>query len=155
MKPVKQTKLGPPDGNCFAACVASIFEVPLDDVPNFIETDNWQNALDEWLNERGMCSLSILPFEKEIKPRGYSILSGIPREKTVEHCVVAWDGVMVWDPSPTPLGVEERKIFIVFCATNPASIMIRSEEFRNRSRAQKARHGKRIQQKNKGIGNYI
>ena len=32
MKPVDQTSFGFPGGNCFSACVASILELPIDDV---------------------------------------------------------------------------------------------------------------------------
>ena len=49
MKPVDQTILTAPGGNCFAACVASILELPLADVPNFCSEERWWNALQIWL----------------------------------------------------------------------------------------------------------
>ena len=37
MKPVDQTDWTPKTGDCFRACVASIFELPIESVPNFME----------------------------------------------------------------------------------------------------------------------
>jgi hypothetical protein len=51
MEPVKQSILTAPGGDCFRACVASIFELPLEAVPHFLEgsglEDNWTDA--QWL----------------------------------------------------------------------------------------------------------
>lgn len=41
MKPVNQTQFKPPDGDCLSACIASILELPLNKVPNYIAYDNW------------------------------------------------------------------------------------------------------------------
>jgi len=41
MKPVFQTKFGPKEGNCFAACLASILEIPLEDIDFNAATDDW------------------------------------------------------------------------------------------------------------------
>lgn len=43
MKPVDQTTFGFPGGNCFSACIASLLEMPLDDVPYFMHGD-WYDA---------------------------------------------------------------------------------------------------------------
>lgn len=34
MKPAMQTKFGEYEGDCFAACIASLFELPIEDVPD-------------------------------------------------------------------------------------------------------------------------
>lgn len=52
MKPVYQTKFGMPGGDCFRACVASLLELPLDAVPDFMnitEEADWTVALSVWL----------------------------------------------------------------------------------------------------------
>lgn len=36
MKPIDQTTFGVPGGNCFSACVASLLELSIDDVPYFM-----------------------------------------------------------------------------------------------------------------------
>lgn len=53
MIPVKQNLFGHRKGNCFAACVASILEIPLEDVPNFGVMDNFKLHLQEFLATRG------------------------------------------------------------------------------------------------------
>lgn len=50
-------KGGRPHGDCFRACVASIFELPLDAVPHFGATDppsGWFTAVQEWLRPMGL-----------------------------------------------------------------------------------------------------
>lgn len=42
-------------GDCLTACLASIFELPLDDVPFFVEQDDWYSAYHEWVCDRGLC----------------------------------------------------------------------------------------------------
>ena len=56
MIPVDQTILYDPDpaslmGNCFQACVASIFELPLDMVPHFCQEEDWYLLFTNWLEE--------------------------------------------------------------------------------------------------------
>src|SRR5260370_22421604 len=59
MKPVTQSLVGE-EGNCFAACVASILEMSLVEVPNFCAVDNgWWAAFQAWLAERGLCAVDI------------------------------------------------------------------------------------------------
>lgn len=50
MTPIVQTKLSPPDGDCMQACVAALFDLPLEDVPNFILEDDYRfdEKLQEW-----------------------------------------------------------------------------------------------------------
>lgn len=64
MKPVDQTRFGgpldPPEtrGNCMEACVASIFELSLDDVPA-LEGDDWAAPLRRWLQARGLDCVTV------------------------------------------------------------------------------------------------
>jgi hypothetical protein len=61
MKPVQQTTFAPrvegaSTGNCLAAAIASVLDLPLDAVPNFaaIEGDAWWENLQRWLSDRGL-----------------------------------------------------------------------------------------------------
>lgn len=57
MKPVDQTIFPIGDegrGDCFRACVASIFELPIEKVPDFCAKRNWEEHLEEWLAHRRM-----------------------------------------------------------------------------------------------------
>lgn len=51
MIPVDQTTYGHTDGNCFSACVASILEIPIEEVPNTLGVNA---ELMRWLAGRGL-----------------------------------------------------------------------------------------------------
>lgn len=101
MKPVKQTIFGERTGNCFAACIASILEVPLDTVPNFCATSvtpegqDWLMAANQWLAGKGLALLDV-----DIQPDGslgrinalsdgaYCIISGKSPRGEFSHATV-------------------------------------------------------------------
>jgi hypothetical protein len=109
---VEQTILTPPDGNCFAACVASILELPIESVPNYRsgagEDKDWWHEWQRWLAPK---NLSFIGWAHPIADdpavqadvlRGYSICS-IRYEWPsggVNHAVVCWNGEIVWNPHP-------------------------------------------------------
>jgi hypothetical protein len=108
VQPVDQTSYGILDGNCFSACIASILEVPLGDVPYF-----WgprQAWFARWLAGQGL-AVALYPRGVHV-PWGYSIAGGpSARFAGRMHACVALDGVVVHDPHPSrdglPLGVME------------------------------------------------
>ena len=63
MIPVYQTAFGGPDsptpGDCFRACVASILELPIDEVPHFCAAEEWIPPLQAWFRERGWMPLLV------------------------------------------------------------------------------------------------
>lgn len=98
MKPVEQTAVGVPAGNCFEACLASILEIPLESIPHFVGDDWWERYL-EHFGARGV-ELLYVPLGGGV-PKGYSAAGGpSPRHAGVMHSVVCLDGEMVWDPHP-------------------------------------------------------
>ena len=109
MRPVDQTLFGHGVGNCFAACVASVLEVPLADVPNFCveySESEWYFALARWLGERGFAPLTqqVNPavfFEwcSQLWPEVYWIAGG-PNPRGVSHAVVYRGAKLVHDPNP-------------------------------------------------------
>ena len=66
MKPIFQQIVDPGRGDCFKCCVASIFELEYDQVPNFIEDPSkWMDlATNKWLAQFGHRMLSIVVNEK-------------------------------------------------------------------------------------------
>ena len=123
MIPIEQTILTPPDGNCFAACVASILEVPLAEVPSVPEPA-WWPALEAWLAPRGLAVLHFAVRPEDIyRPPGYAILhADAPRDPEVKHAVVVRDGEIVWNPHPMRhLGVGAHRGFTVFVALDPST----------------------------------
>jgi len=117
MKPVMQTLFYDKDGtgNYFEACIASIFEIDLKDVPNF-HGEKWFTDFWEWLKVHGYTSYGSLCNEKiedyEGGVDGYFIIVGeSPRGKHIKggHAVVYKNGKMVHDPHPDGTGVVSIK----------------------------------------------
>jgi hypothetical protein len=107
VRPVDQTAYGFHDGNCFNACVASILEVSLADVPRFSGT-RWFAQFSRWLADRQMAA-TFTKHGVRVLP-GYSIAGG-PSSRFAGrmHACVALDGIVVHDPHPSreglPLGI--------------------------------------------------
>ena len=107
MRAVDQTTYGSADGNCFSACVASILEIPLEEVPRFMRV-SWPFL--RWLAGRGL-SASLYKRVDYIPP-GYSIATGPSmRFAGKMHACVALDGIVIHDPHPSreglPFGVVD------------------------------------------------
>jgi hypothetical protein len=107
--PVDQTLFGVPGGNCFAACVASILELDIRDVPYFMEDDFWKPRFDAWLKPQGLSARYYafgdrpLRMEMDVPIRGFYILHGTsPRGN---HAVVANGRRIVHDPHPSRQGL--------------------------------------------------
>lgn len=127
MKPVYQTIFNHPLGDCFRACVASIFEFPIKDMPNFWEhtqdTSEFWKFVDAWMVRKfGIRCISV-KFNKE----DLHLIDGIlcvacaksPRCKDEDHAVVWQDG-LIHDPHPSSAGlVEEPDSFTLFIPINP------------------------------------
>lgn len=117
MIPIKQTVKGK-YGNCFPACLASLFECPLDDVPNFYDIAGdddaaWWGLVRGWLKKRGfgVMFLELRSPEHLALFDGYIIVSG-KSCRDLDHATIWKNGVMVHDPHPdncgliTPDGVD-------------------------------------------------
>lgn len=118
MIPANQTTFGSPGGNCFSACVASLLEIPTDDVPYFMGDEFWWDRFVEWCAERAI--RPVFHDRREGRyghgfppPAGYSIKTGqSPRYPPGHyHSVVALDGETVHDPrADDPRGVWDPVI---------------------------------------------
>lgn len=111
MKPVDQTKLhskeGIHNGNCFAACLASLLEIPLWMVPPFEDMfarDDWSMRVDEWLAAMWGKQRVRKSGHEEHLPEFY-IASGLS-PRGVRHSVIYSLGAMVHDPHPSRAGIE-------------------------------------------------
>ena len=95
MKPVTQTRTGD-RGNCFASCLASIFETPL---PEFgLTSDEGYDAnVDKWLAKRGWQYSQT--EDTSTPPIGHHTIEGISPRGGM-HATVGLNGKMVWDPHP-------------------------------------------------------
>lgn len=117
MKPVDQTVVGFPGGNCFSACVASILGLTLADVPYFMgdapmdEPDGgWFDRFADWLEPHGFYPVFFRLDDQGLwRPPGLHILSGrsprAPEGKDWQHSVVARRREIVHDPHPSRAGI--------------------------------------------------
>ena len=130
MKPVMQTKLKPPRGNCWAACVASVLELPLEDVPDveFEQMDATPGAPDvlrfwkvwrEWLAERGLGLQCVGLSDEHPIPPGILIVTGRSPRGDWQHSVVYKDGVLAHDPHPEGGGVTRVETLDLLYPLNP------------------------------------
>lgn len=122
---VDQTTFGA-DGNCFSACVASVLELPLDEVPRFVG-DGWWMRFVVWCAERDLIPVFI-PRDHETlipgrAPAGYTLVGGTPMRDGNPgprlHECVALDGVIVHDPNPCRNGLIKIDDYIVFVPLTP------------------------------------
>lgn len=116
MKPVRQIR----DNDCLQACIASLLDLSLEEVPCETEQDTWIDKYRDFLEPRGL-SLEQIGYTIGKAPRGYSILS-IWLDKEKSHAVVAWQGIVVHDPNNEDLTFASnaaRRKWIVFTSLNP------------------------------------
>lgn len=109
MRPIDQTiygdgEEGRPVGNCFQACVASMLELPLDEVPHFAQDsgDDWYDDTRNFVREHsGMDFGCFVPgFPHHTQPDQYVIGSGPSPRGDFLHAVIL-DGItggLVHDP---------------------------------------------------------
>lgn len=124
MKPVDQTILSHPEGivrgNCMTACVASLFEMSIEEVPYWagMPVNEWFDSFDVFLHEHGYQYSGLFQFNKrgdwnkllEVSPgvNGYFMCSGPSwREYVVDgHAVIYKDGILVHDPHFSKMGIK-------------------------------------------------
>jgi hypothetical protein len=108
---IEQTRLKAEEGgNCYAACLASIFEVPLEAVPQPTPATyanncggwlEYQAEIDAWLRGRNLFEVGFPAGDNGWFPKGYAIAQfESPRIPGLGHAVVTLDGEIVWDPHP-------------------------------------------------------
>lgn len=133
MKPVMQTVTGT-SGNCMAACLASILELPIEAVPNFCDagpddTDYW-NACRAWLRQFGL-GIITLTFTSpaqwmQLRLSGYHIVSGpSPRLEGMHHATVWHKGKLAHDPHPDQTGILAPEDMCMLYLVEPTALVAR------------------------------
>jgi hypothetical protein len=117
MIPVMQTRFGNEEGNCFAASIASVLELPLHALPELSSTKegSWFPILWDFLTKRGLTFSGtlydvekILNYDRGIK--GYYVVAGeSPRGHARGHAVVYYKGKLAHDPYPGGNGITVIK----------------------------------------------
>lgn len=112
MTPVNQSCLYAPDGigngDCFAACLASLLDLPLWMVPPFHlmfgRGSAWRERCEEWLSRMYDMKLVRAEGHPLIVPEFY-IANG-PSARGVHHSVIYSKGVLCHDPHHSRNGIE-------------------------------------------------
>jgi hypothetical protein len=138
MKPVFQshTDLSQPElGDCLSACVASILELPLEEVPKFCHPESdWPQNYCSWFGDRGLVAIELKwpAGRKDFKlnmplPVGTYFIAHFSRPHfDWQHSVVAvYDGTMpdgysiVHDPNPDGGDLGELRGFAFIALKEP------------------------------------
>ncbi len=120
MKPVRQAERD----DCVRACVASVLELQLEQVPRFSPV-TWGEELAEWLEPRGWAIFNVRLTEDAppTVPAGYSLAqidAGPSFPSGWGHCVVCLYGAVVWDPNGMQPPYERPKEHTILYPLNPA-----------------------------------
>ncbi|HEY4417588.1 MAG TPA: hypothetical protein VGO57_17995 [Verrucomicrobiae bacterium] len=121
MKPIDQTVLGFPHGNCFTACIASLLEVPIETLPIIPSEEEWYDTTQMALVPHGVFYLEVrldvaasypmyamrnrLCVITGKSPRGafwHSVVGRVDHDS--ENNKVIFE--TVHDPHPSRLGIE-------------------------------------------------
>lgn len=105
-------------GDCFLACVASVLEIPLEEVPYEItlamdeEGVRWFHELEEFLETYDMRA-EFLPQSRAPDDQ-YLIAGGqSPRFSDLRHAVVWKGGEVVHDPHPSRDGIVGEPVYLM------------------------------------------
>lgn len=101
-------------GDCLRASLASILELPIGDVPHFVQyrgaddSHLWWWALVGWCFTMGIDARYI---DGETVPKGWSLVDGrSPRGHA--HVCVGFDGEVIFDPHPSRSGLPEIEGYV-------------------------------------------
>lgn len=109
MKFKKQTINDNKRGNCFSACIASLLEVEVEDVPNVNDMgNNWYQEFNKWLLSKHSCQMLDVIIDSEYHmPSIPMIAHGKSMNfPDVMHSVLWQNGKMIFDPSPSNKGID-------------------------------------------------
>jgi len=118
MIPVDQTTFGHPGGNCFSACVASLLEIQIGEVPYLMEDRDWFQGFIEWLRPRGLWAVTF-SVANGWRPDGYVILGG--QSPRGSHAVVGLGLEVVHDPHPSRAGLTVIEDATIIIPIDPAA----------------------------------
>lgn len=127
MKPIFQDKFGAdPDnidpattGNCFQSCIASLLELPIEEVPHFVcEPGNWFSAFERWLADRGFW---VHIHEGNVLPSAWSglVIGNGWSPRGNRHSVLYNCDQLAHDPHPEGGGLEKVESFYFLVPMNP------------------------------------
>ena len=118
MKPVYQTRYGAKTGNCFQACIASLFELNLQDVPDFCnryDDGSYHKEFVKWLNKKGYSAISVKAnslYSHCLK--NCLVLTAGKNKDGIMHQAIYKNGKPVFNPNKKCSGITPEFIDIIF-----------------------------------------
>ena len=142
MKPMDQSILHAPEagrhGDCFRAVMASLFELPIEQVPHFLrdgcDADTFNQRINDWLRPMNLGYLPVGKCDAQwlsaIGLRGWHHEAYGPTSRGTNHACAALDGAVVHDPYPSRAGlleIEGAGVVLVLDPSKPV-LLARVEE---------------------------
>ena len=129
MTPVDQTRFGVGNGNCLAACLASLLNLRLDQVPDVMAADDWWEQLCGWARGLGWALIHLDSDGEGLtwfwSQDGYWIAGG-PCERGGRHACVYQDGQLAHDPHPSRAGLLSVDTWTLLVPLDPDQWQVRS-----------------------------
>lgn len=121
---VYQTIIDPIKGNCMQAALASLFELTLEEVPNFIELENWIQEYKNFYKQKGLEFGILSNTPKELLKKALKYDGGVngyfnasvPSKtfENVSHAVIIdSDLTVVHDPNPNNLWLGHKDTDVI------------------------------------------
>jgi hypothetical protein len=115
MKPVMSRRTMPPGhrGDCLSACLASLLELDIEDVPLFDRepAGGWPYKVDEFTRKHGYAFVGFaVTHEYTPPPACYHICVGPSQNNPAvpgTHAVIAWENMPVHDPNTGGMFIDE------------------------------------------------
>jgi len=145
MIPIMQTDTTFTTGNCGEACVASILEIKLSDIPTLYNPDDPQDGhlycknLRKFLSGFGLSYIDVGMDEdhdpKEFFKDCWVLASGPSPRGTKDyhrHAVVWQNGKIVHDPHPAGGGLKRIDMYGVFIVMNPVYYILKQKIYKEK-----------------------
>jgi len=98
-------------GNCLQAAVATILGLPLDDVPHFVELDNWSQALADFAHLNGYATIWT-DGDSRLPTLGLAFGPTV-RSADITHAIAIVGG-QFWDPHPSRDGLTAVSTYVAW-----------------------------------------
>ena len=101
--PVMQTTFND-EGNCLSACIASLYDVPIDDIPMFADNESqWVFAMSDWFKKRFGKYVTIIRLDdirsRNLFQNSYMIACiDTINPKAKRHAVIVKGDHIIFDP---------------------------------------------------------
>ncbi len=131
MIPIFQTVQGK-HGNCFSACLASLFECGIEEVPNFYDIAGdddalWWGAVRDWLRVKGFGIMTLELKDSSFVGmfEGWFIVCG-KSSRGLDHATLWHGGEMKHDPHPTNEGIAIPDCVDLIYPLDPAKLELKA-----------------------------